>query len=263
MIVGGLGNRGVVSAASYEARALRRALGDADGAGPAGVPARGRSSRRAWRATPRRAARSWRSSESVTPLVEQLSIDEAFLDVARRAPAARHRRPRSRSSIRDAGPRRDRPHDLGRRRDDQVPRQARERPRQARRAARGRGRAPSSRSSRRCRSRGSGASGPATLRKLDRMGLRTIGDVAALDEAGARRARSATSLGRAPARARAQRRPARGRPGPRREVDRRRGDVRRPTCAPAPSASASSCALADRACDAAAARRARTRARSR
>ena len=77
MIVGG----GVVLAASYEAKAFGVAHGDGR-RGRRGGSARTRSScRRACRPTPRRARRSTASSSDTSPLVEGLSIDEAFLDV--------------------------------------------------------------------------------------------------------------------------------------------------------------------------------------
>ena len=81
VIVGGLGPRGVVSTASYEARKFgvhsAMPMARARGACPHGV----------YR-TPRMARYVEKSDEvigvleSVTPLVEPLSIDEAFLDVA-------------------------------------------------------------------------------------------------------------------------------------------------------------------------------------
>jgi DNA polymerase-4 len=81
VIVGGLGGRGVVAAASYEARGfgVRSAMpmGRARRACPSGVFV-----------SPRFDRYSEKSQEvmeifrSVTPLVEQLSIDEAFLDVS-------------------------------------------------------------------------------------------------------------------------------------------------------------------------------------
>ena len=90
VIVGG----GVVLAASYEAKAfgVRTAMG---GARPGGCARRRSWSRRGCRPTPRRARRCSRSSSDTTPLVEGLSIDEAFLDVARPAAGSRARRRRS------------------------------------------------------------------------------------------------------------------------------------------------------------------------
>lgn len=81
MIVGGLGNRGVVSAASYEARrfgvhsAMPMARARAHCPGAVFLPPRFGVYEEHSRAV-------MDVCRSVTPLVEQLSVDEAFLDVA-------------------------------------------------------------------------------------------------------------------------------------------------------------------------------------
>ena len=81
VVVGGTGRRGVVAAASYEARryGVHSAMPSADGR--AGC-ARARCSCPATTPpTPRPAARSTSIFAAVTPLVEPLALDEAFLDV--------------------------------------------------------------------------------------------------------------------------------------------------------------------------------------
>ena len=98
VIVGGAGPRGVVSSASYEARTfgVRSAMPGAQAAAavPAGdLPAA--RLRRLLGGVPGGHA----IFRDVTPLVEPLSLDEAFLDVVRRPAAARPaRRDRRRRS---------------------------------------------------------------------------------------------------------------------------------------------------------------------
>jgi DNA polymerase-4 len=179
VIVGGLSNRGVVSTASYEARAF--------GVHSAMAMARARKAcPHATFLAPRFTRYSEKSNEvmailaTVTPLVEQLGIDEAFLDVAgaRRLlgppteiAALIRRRVRDETgltiSIGAASTKflaklssdLAKPDGVllvepGTERDFLAP-------------------LPASRL---------WGVGPATLRKLERMGVRTIGDVAALDE---------------------------------------------------------------------------------
>ena len=240
VIVGG----GVVLAASYEAKAfgVRTAMG--------GAQAR-RLCPNAVVVPPRMAAYSEASKavfevfDDTTPLVEGLSIDEAFLDVGglRRVVghAGRDRRPAARRGAR-AG----RAADHGRRRPHQVPRQGGQRRGQARRAARRRRPAASWRSSTRCRSSGCGASAPMTAAKLHERGITTVGDVAV-----SARRRSCRCSGRSrppPARPRPQPRPAAGRGRPAPAVDRLaarprpRRQVRARRTSSTPSSSASSTA---------------------
>ena len=132
VIIGG-GNRGVVLSATYEARALRRDLGDADGPRPPAVPAGHRPAAR-----PRALQRDLAGRHGDLPLGD--AGRRAAL--ARRGVPRRLRRacagwaapPRSASTIRDTVARRAGHHLLGRRRPDQVRRQARLGPGQARRA---------------------------------------------------------------------------------------------------------------------------------
>ncbi len=80
VIVGGLGGRGVVAAASYEARRFgvhsAMPMGRARRACPSGVFVSPRFDRYSEKSREVMAI-----FESITPIVEQLSIDEAFLDV--------------------------------------------------------------------------------------------------------------------------------------------------------------------------------------
>ena len=176
VIVGG----GVVLAASYEARAagVHSAMG-------------GRQARRLcpeaivveprWTAYVEASRAVFRVFERTSPLVEGLSIDEAFLDV-RGLERIAGSPAEIAADLRRRGARGGGPADHGGRGDDQVPRQGGQRRRQAGRPAGRPGRAASGPSSTRCRSRRSGASARRRPGGCARAGIATVGQVARLDE---------------------------------------------------------------------------------
>ena len=77
--------RGVVAAASYEARAFGVLLGDVDGAGGAALPVARRSCRPDFARYKAASNAVFAIFREVTPLVEPLSLDEAYLDVTENA----------------------------------------------------------------------------------------------------------------------------------------------------------------------------------
>ena len=95
VVVGGTGRRGVVAAASYEARRYGVHSAMPSVQRPAAVSRGGVPPRRPRRRTPRRAPRCSTSSTAFTPLVEPLSLDEAFLDVTGAGSPVRRRGRRS------------------------------------------------------------------------------------------------------------------------------------------------------------------------
>ena len=83
VVVGGVGGRGVVATASYEARAYGAALGDVHGARPGAAARRGRRSSAAGsRPTGAPSEVVMGLLRELSPLVEPVSIDEAYVDLA-------------------------------------------------------------------------------------------------------------------------------------------------------------------------------------
>ena len=161
VVVGGVGGRGVVATASYEARTFgvhsAMSTSEARRRCPNAAFLSGRF--HAYRDTSRAVMELLRS---ISPLVEPLSLDEAFVDLEA-ADLPDH----SVDLGQRAGPRPEGPgarghrraHRVGRHRHLQADRQDRQRPRQARRAGRRRARAWSRTCCGRCRSPSSRGSG--------------------------------------------------------------------------------------------------------
>ncbi len=85
VVVGGVGGRGVVATASYEARAFGVHSAMSDRRGTAALPERGLPRRPVPRLPTRPAAAVMELLRGLSPLVEPLSLDEAFVDLAEAA----------------------------------------------------------------------------------------------------------------------------------------------------------------------------------
>ena len=178
--VGG-GHRGVVAAASYEARkfGVRSAMPSvtAKRRCPELIFVKPRFD--VYRAVSHQIRAIF---ADYTDLIEPLSLDEAYLDVTEDRRGLGSARAIA-EEIRAPDPRRDRAHRLGRRQLLQVHRQAGVRPEQARRPVRHPAATRARRSSPPCRSSASTASGRSPRRKMERLGILTGADLAALEPA--------------------------------------------------------------------------------
>ena len=176
--------RGVVAAASYEARTfgVRSAIPMSRAVRLCPSLVIVRPDFHKYRAISQQVFAIYRE---VTPLVEPLSLDEAYLDVTENAwgeplgvTVARR--------LKDADQGRHRPHRVGRRRAEQVPRQDRVGMEEARRADGGRARARRDVPAGTCRSMRCGASGPSRPRELREHGIEKLTDVRARSRRGTR-----------------------------------------------------------------------------
>ena len=149
--------RGVVAAASYEARTfgVRSAIPMSRAVRLCPSLVIVRPDFHKYRAISQQIFEIYRE---VTPLVEPLSLDEAYLDVTENSWQRAARRQRG-AAAEGAHQGRDQPHRVGGRRAEQVPREDRVRLEEARRPDRRRARSASKSSSRDCRSMRCGASG--------------------------------------------------------------------------------------------------------
>ena len=183
VLVGGLGGRGVVAGASYESRVFgarsampmhqaRRLIGVTAVVLPPRGVVYGVASRRVFDTV-----------RAMVPVVEQLSFDEAFGEPPELAGASATDVEQFCAQLAATGARRDRPGRLGRRRLGQADRQDRVRFGQTRRHPGD----PACRREARCSTalpvRKLWGIGPVAEEKLHRLGIETIGQLAALSEA--------------------------------------------------------------------------------